>query len=411
MQAKAWEHFNCYDVLHIHATASPQEIKIAYREACTRFHPDHGGSHEVMIKVNAAYEALADPVQRISHDLHWRVGAKADSNRRQASAGPQVRSTERARPATEREAEPPLKTRQREAVPLTTLRGRLHQRINEETEGIRNSFQTRVDKIASDIRERLASARRTLGYSFIIALVCTVIGTEIKPMLIGSILGTIWFLANAAGPTINGRRRSPFEPGRSWIKDEARRKATTECESEIAGLGRYESELASIIELVLRESTFDDSESQVARRITTAFFLLGYLPLEYSATDRLLAFNDGDEPVLVRFRHRSGPPLSVNYVQKLVDAMRVHHVSRGYVFCSPGLSGNAKSLADANNVRCYTLETMSHWIDEVLDGDYGGPTGDILKHIDALTAFLRKLSNVLPGRSPRSRRRRRRRRW
>lgn len=48
-------------ILKLETTALTQEqIKKAYREACKLYHPDLGGSAEMMQAVNAAYEALKD---------------------------------------------------------------------------------------------------------------------------------------------------------------------------------------------------------------------------------------------------------------------------------------------------------------------------------------------------------------
>ncbi|MFY3743313.1 J domain-containing protein [Anaeromyxobacter sp. Red801] len=54
MPSRLWEAFNCYVVLEVPATASPQDVKAAWRLACRRHHPDLGGSHDAMVRVNAA---------------------------------------------------------------------------------------------------------------------------------------------------------------------------------------------------------------------------------------------------------------------------------------------------------------------------------------------------------------------
>ncbi|KKN82057.1 hypothetical protein LCGC14_0313240 [marine sediment metagenome] len=41
------------------ATASPTEIRTAYREAARRHHPDLGGTEKKMQEVNAAFDALS----------------------------------------------------------------------------------------------------------------------------------------------------------------------------------------------------------------------------------------------------------------------------------------------------------------------------------------------------------------
>jgi len=61
---------NHYDVLGVTRDASPDEIKVAYRAASLRAHPDRqGGSDAAMAEVNAAYEVLSDPTLRAEYDL------------------------------------------------------------------------------------------------------------------------------------------------------------------------------------------------------------------------------------------------------------------------------------------------------------------------------------------------------
>jgi hypothetical protein len=47
-----------YYTLGIRATASPSEVRQAYRETTKRVHPDTGGSNEAFVKVKAAYDLL-----------------------------------------------------------------------------------------------------------------------------------------------------------------------------------------------------------------------------------------------------------------------------------------------------------------------------------------------------------------
>ncbi|MGH2478107.1 MAG: J domain-containing protein [Ktedonobacteraceae bacterium] len=43
-------------ILHVSPPASRDAVKRAYRAAAFKAHPDHGGSHAAMIRINAAYE-------------------------------------------------------------------------------------------------------------------------------------------------------------------------------------------------------------------------------------------------------------------------------------------------------------------------------------------------------------------
>lgn len=68
-----WRH---YDVLGVHKTATPSDIKKAYHNLMRQFHPDaiRGDAHRVQIsncitgEITAAYEVLKDPDKRRSYD-------------------------------------------------------------------------------------------------------------------------------------------------------------------------------------------------------------------------------------------------------------------------------------------------------------------------------------------------------
>lgn len=58
-----------YEVLGVPNTASPEEIKSAYRNLAMIVHPDQGGPAELFERVGAAYEVLANRARRNSYDL------------------------------------------------------------------------------------------------------------------------------------------------------------------------------------------------------------------------------------------------------------------------------------------------------------------------------------------------------
>ena len=63
--------FTFYQILGISKNASNDEIKYAYRNLASKFHPDktHSAlSDELMKKVNQAYETLSDPKKRKYYD-------------------------------------------------------------------------------------------------------------------------------------------------------------------------------------------------------------------------------------------------------------------------------------------------------------------------------------------------------
>lgn len=68
-----------YDTLGISKTASPEEIKKAYRKLASQHHPDKGGDTAKFQELEEAYRVLSDPQQRAQYDaggtngpqFHW----------------------------------------------------------------------------------------------------------------------------------------------------------------------------------------------------------------------------------------------------------------------------------------------------------------------------------------------------
>lgn len=48
-----------FEILGVELNATKDEVKRAFKKKAWKAHPDHGGSNEEMIKVNAAYEAIS----------------------------------------------------------------------------------------------------------------------------------------------------------------------------------------------------------------------------------------------------------------------------------------------------------------------------------------------------------------
>lgn len=60
-----------YTVLGVSPTATPAEIKQAYRRRAKEAHPDRqtvASDHEAIVRINAAYEVLGDPDRRQTYD-------------------------------------------------------------------------------------------------------------------------------------------------------------------------------------------------------------------------------------------------------------------------------------------------------------------------------------------------------
>ena len=50
--------FDPFVILGVKMDATKEEVTRAYREKANKAHPDNGGSHEKMAKINAAFEAI-----------------------------------------------------------------------------------------------------------------------------------------------------------------------------------------------------------------------------------------------------------------------------------------------------------------------------------------------------------------
>ena len=75
-----------YDTLGIAKTATPEEIKRAYRKLASQHHPDKGGDTAKFQQVEEAYRVLSDPQQRAQYDnpqpnnIHFNFGQDHNIN-------------------------------------------------------------------------------------------------------------------------------------------------------------------------------------------------------------------------------------------------------------------------------------------------------------------------------------------
>ncbi|MBI6882707.1 J domain-containing protein [Pseudomonas putida] len=102
-----------YDNLKVSRTATPEEIKKAYRRLSSLHHPDKNGGSTKSVKamqcINNAYAALSDPKSRAAHDS-WIARTEADHARKAEQAA----QSEKAKKAREQQAKEAFKQKKAE---------------------------------------------------------------------------------------------------------------------------------------------------------------------------------------------------------------------------------------------------------------------------------------------------------
>ncbi|HRJ27398.1 MAG TPA: DnaJ domain-containing protein [Fimbriimonadaceae bacterium] len=85
-----------YVVLGVDPQSKPAELRAAYRRLARKYHPDVNPdpkAHELMARINTAFESLIDPVRRMEYDASLNGGAVADPNGESQRAPEQVQVT------------------------------------------------------------------------------------------------------------------------------------------------------------------------------------------------------------------------------------------------------------------------------------------------------------------------------
>lgn len=403
MKNEQYTQFNCYRVLGIAVNASPNDIKSAWRKESFRCHPDQGGSNEAQIRVNLAYEVLSDPVARQLHDIFWKSKSSHEKPRSK---------TEHQQNNSQYQEKPSQTYNTSKDSPLGTFKERVEWTIIERKSKIWQGLNKRTVDYEKDFFAEFTKKRTTTFYAAIAAIASFVFAIHYTLFWIIGLIAFANALSVFGGITI-GQKKFPFfgHEIEKELKHHANYFASKQCSEEEKQLDRYTILFLKLYELLVRPSCFDDGEDQVARRLVACLFLMGYTPVSFDASDRTLLFADGDEKLIVRFRHRDGNANNITYVEKLKALMSMQNASHGLLFCSPGLSGNAAAYANRNNIKYYSLESMNKWIENTLASDYSGPQGDALQKMEDLQNFLSKISPQLSYNPYRRKGYRRRRRY
>ncbi len=100
---------DCYSTLGVPRTASPGEIRAAYRRLARLYHPDLNSGSEAearMQQINDAYATLSDPDRRRQYDLHGTMSsATTTGSRRPSRTGAPRRGAARPRESAPQKGE------------------------------------------------------------------------------------------------------------------------------------------------------------------------------------------------------------------------------------------------------------------------------------------------------------------
>lgn len=443
-----YKSFNCYTILDIPSDSSPQEIKKAYFQKSLKTHPDRGGSHELQIKVNTAFEVLSDPIVREEHDRYWKNISFSWGNKESSVKTSQVNNQtsnsfdklyQRVSDIYSNKINTIIMNYSKWVNDKILLYTQLYRDWNKK---ILKEYELNLEKYFKLISDKLDN-RKYFNWGTIIITLLTIIGsipllsinislTQISLFLIWTICSIVWLLfINNKMIVIYNRIFTIGDDTKEKIKQFLNEQLSLnyiklgetyiyindndwekiiqgavqkewgnylqkEKNSILSTKNYYISIVSQICDIAGKNITFDSSEEQTARRIATTFFFMGYTPKLYIDNARMFIMSDGAENIVIRFRHRRGEPTNISYVRRMAEIMAEMNAYKGFLFCTPGLSENAKDFSRHKNITWYSLEDMNSWINNVNKYGYDGPKGDIQKHLENVIKFLRNISIALP---------------
>jgi hypothetical protein len=373
MPGQTWKEFNCYEALSVASTATPAEIRAAYREASRRAHPDRGGSHDAMVRVNLAFEVLSDAAQRYAHDVHW---LRAPQQPILYRTGKLDTVWDRTHFASDRLGD---------GRAATGFARSVLARIEQVRVRLDDELAYRQTALERDALRRLRRIRVESGLSLAGAVAAGTIATQF-PFVWPVAAGMLWPFARRVGalhPRAGRRARA-----------DAAERARQSCLHDGADLDIYRDILAGLAELVLTPTATSDNEDRVAQRLAAALFVYGWIPERFDAYARFLVLTRGKQRALARFRHRVGPALNRQFLDKTLRLAGNIGADQTFIFCTPGFSKRAVDEAQRVGIQTFDLDQLNAWAPRLWHEEGGGPSGDLLAHLLRLRQFLRTLSSL-----------------
>jgi len=255
-------------------------------------HPDRGGSNEAQQQVNIAYEVLSDPIQRRQHDIFWKI-----AQARKPEGGVRREQHQKSHSTyTERGAS---------SSSLNAFQIRLDAAIKTRKAEIWSQLDSRASARFNEFKLKYHAARKSATIWALVSVGGLFVAVSLPAFWFAAVVPLFFLASSFSGVNLAGSKFGVLRKASDETLRSLAHKATAEaCHKEASQFDNYSGYFASILDLALRSSSFDDSEAQVARRIVVAFFFSGYLPELYDAQARIITFVDGEEKVAVRFRHR-----------------------------------------------------------------------------------------------------------